>query len=413
MRDRALHDHALHNYAIHSIVPPRRGNKMLENYFPQGLAEGQAFLGRKLQKKWLIKNIEQQCHTLLIAPRRFGKTSLVINVLKKLDIPNYELNFHLIVSAESVERKVIEAAQKIINQVVSSPESKLRTIQEFLSRAKKKWTIGFKDIVELELEPNNNTSIPDNIFTALQLLEDLLDKKQKKAVIFIDEIQELEKIEENFQIEGALRDFAQRAKCVTFIFSGSNRRLLVDMFNNREKPLYELSDQMTLDKIDSKVYSTYLHKISKKTWRKELTQPTIDKILELTDRHPRRVYNLCFYLWRLHEEGKNPPDTDDVEKAWQYLLENRLRNVRSSLSSLNNGQLKVLVYISLSQGKELSGQKTQRQLELAGSTITRTLKALEELDYVENINNQYKIIDPLVKDILSRYERGIIGSISL
>lgn len=119
---------------------------MIEQYFPQGIAYEQAFLGREEEKLWLKKNIDQMCHTLLIAPRRFGKTSLILNVLEELKLPFSELNFHLIVSEKSVEKKVIETALNIINQFVSTPEYKLKVVRSFLSRAKKKWTIGFKDL---------------------------------------------------------------------------------------------------------------------------------------------------------------------------------------------------------------------------------------------------------------------------
>lgn len=381
---------------------------MITEYFPQGIASGAAFLGRELEKNWLEKNINQHYHTLLIAPRRFGKTSLVLEVLDKIKLPFSELNFHLIVSGRSVERKIIDGVLNIMNQIVSTPEYKLKVIRTFFSRAKKKWTIGFRDVIGLELLPNQDSDVADNIYTALLLLDHLLEKKKSKAVMFIDEIQELAKLQESFQIEGALRNFAQRSKKLIFIFSGSNRRLLIDMFNNREKPLYELCDQMTLHKISADIYGNYFNKIAKCTWGKKLSKEVIEKILALTQRHPRRVYNLCFYLWRLNEAEKSVPQEKSVEEAWDYFVAGRLKNTRDMLSSLSKGQIKILTYIALGHHEELSGQQAQRILNLASSSVSRLLKTLEELDYVEIQNNQVFIIDPLIKDVLKKYERGML-----
>ncbi len=382
---------------------------MSDEHFPQGIASGSAFLGREAEKTWLAKNIAQHCHTLLIAPRRFGKTSLVLTVLDRIRLPYSELNFHLIVSAKSVERKILDGVLSIMNQFISTPEYKLKVIRSFFARAKKKWTIGFKDIIGLELIPNEDSNVADNIYTALLLLDHLLEKKKSKAVMFIDEIQELTKIEESFQIEGALRDFAQRSKHLTFIFSGSNRRLLIDMFHNREKPLYELCDQMTLDKIPADIYAHYFNHVAKHTWGEKLPINVIDKILELTQRHPRRVYNLCFYLWRLNEEKKHLPNENSVEEAWSYFVAGRLKNTRDALSFLSRGQIKILTYVALGHREELSGQLAQRSLRLAGSSITRQLKVLEELDYVEVKNNVASIIDPLIQEVLKKYESGMLA----
>ena len=176
---------------------------MIENYFPQGLALGPAFIGRKAEKSWLLQNITQRHHTVLVAPRRFGKTSLVLNAFNAQKIPFCELNFHLIVSAKSVEKKVIDGVLNIMNQFVSTPEYKLKVMRSFFVRAKKKWSIGFKDIIGLELLPDEHSNSADNIYTALLLLDELLGKKKSKAVFFMDEMQELSKIAESFQIEGA------------------------------------------------------------------------------------------------------------------------------------------------------------------------------------------------------------------
>ncbi|MCD8524221.1 MAG: hypothetical protein LRY67_00150 [Gammaproteobacteria bacterium] len=172
---------------------------MIDDYFPQGLAFGKAFLGRETEKLWLSQNIKQRHHTVLVAPRRFGKTSLVLNVLSEQKIPFCELNFHLIVSAKSVEKKIIDGVLNIMNQFVSTPEYKLKVIRSFFTRAKKKWTIGFRDIIGLELIPDENSNSADNIYTALMLLDELLGKKKARLFFLLMKFKNYQKSKKVFK----------------------------------------------------------------------------------------------------------------------------------------------------------------------------------------------------------------------
>ena len=101
---------------------------------------------------------------------------------------------------------------------------------------------------------------PENILDALNALEHILVKKKQKAVLFIDEFQEIVKLPIGKAVEGAIRHFAQESKYLSLIFSGSNRHILLSMFVDRSRPLYQLCDRINLGRIDSKYYKEYLNK---------------------------------------------------------------------------------------------------------------------------------------------------------
>jgi AAA+ ATPase superfamily predicted ATPase len=144
---------------------------MLENYFPQGIAKGLSFIGRNNEMDWLSKNIMSGYHTLLLAPRRYGKTSLAINTLEILNIPYTEINFQLIVSSKAVEKKIIEGIQDLLKKIIPTPEQILKKIKLFFKNSKQRWHLGIKDFAYIELMPEKLDDAPGNILTALQLLE--------------------------------------------------------------------------------------------------------------------------------------------------------------------------------------------------------------------------------------------------
>lgn len=380
-----------------------------ENYFPLGIAKDKAFIGREQDEAWLQKNIEAGIHTLLLAPRRYGKSSLVLHTLKHNHTTFAELDLQLCRSAKSIEKKILRGVEQIIASAVSEKETILTTAKSFFKKNNKQWKIGIKGFVELTIEPERYDDIAENILTGLQFLETVLSHENKKAVIFIDEIQEIIPIESSAEIQGAIRHFAQKAAHVVFIFSGSNRRMLRHMFNDNTMPLYQLCDVITLDKIAEKFYIHYLRKISEITWNTLISDEAITAIIQLSERHPRRIYNLCLYLWRLTNIQKGKPTAESVKLAWKKLISADLRGVRYALSQRNTSQLKVLSYIALQNRSELTSKDTQHATNLSATAIQNALHKLEEDDLIERDDaGIYHIIDPVIRATLTYYEKELM-----
>ena len=174
--------------------------------------------------------------------------------------------------------KLLKGVRDLIQQVSDTPEQWFKTLRNYFNRLNKKWIIGIKGFY-LELQPNDHSSIAENILDALNALEYILKKQNKKAILFIDEFQEIIKIKEGLAIEGAIRHFAQESKHLVFIFSGSNRHMLQSMFGDRTRPLYNLCDRLNLDRIDSSYYKKYLGYVSQKTWGEPIKRQFFDKII--------------------------------------------------------------------------------------------------------------------------------------
>lgn len=379
-----------------------------ESYFPLGIAKGQAFIGRAEDAEWLNKNIEAGIHTLLLAPRRYGKSSLILHVLENKKLDFVEIDLQLCRTGKSVEMKLLRGVEDIITAAIKEKDKVLQTAKSFFSKSRKQWNIGLKGFIQVRIEPDKYDDVAENILTALHFLEAALSDEDKKAVIFIDEMQKIMHLEESEEIQGAIRHFAQKSKRVHFIFSGSSRGLLRQMFNDNAKPLYQLCDNLTLGKIKEEHYLSYIKKVAKKTLNLQLSDNVVHKIIDLSERHPRRIYNLCLYFWRLMESRKKEPDETSVLEAWNKLILSEAKGMRYFLSKLNNSQLKVLAYLSLKANKELTSKEAQGITDLSASAISKALQNLEE-DLIErHEENGYHIIDPLIKGVITLYENELL-----
>lgn len=376
----------------------------IETYFPIGIVTKEAFIGRKEPANWLMQNTQNGIHTLILAPRRYGKSSLAINALKQIKYPFSEMDLQLCRTAEAIESKLIRSIETLISSIFKEKQTFLKIAEKFFKQSNKKWDIGLKGLVHVSIEPQNHQSPADNIVTALELLDVAATQINQPVIIFIDEIQEITELDESLEIQGAIRHFAQKAKKVCFVFSGSNRRLLIHMFDDSKMPLYQLCDKIILERIPAKDYQVYIQKVAVKTWGSKLDPAIIDSILLLTERHPRRTYNLCLYVWRLCMIKNASPTEKDIQAGWDKLIGIEQRGVRSFLSKLSTVQLKTLAYIAIHSGKELRGQKAILKINASAAAITKALQNLEDQDLIGQEDNTFFIIDPVVKTVLERAE---------
>lgn len=379
-----------------------------EEYFPLGLADGKAFLGRESEQRLLEKNIEANRHTLLLSPRKYGKSSLVKHVLNKTHYPATDIDFFLVASAKSVESKILKGIRYLIKSLSDTPEYFLKVLTNYFRKANKQWTVGIKGL-QLELIPDQYSDAQENILDALNALEYILAKKKQKAVLFIDEVQEIAKIEGNTTLEGAIRHFAQQAKYLMLIFSGSQRHMLEHMFGDSDRPLYDLCEKIYLERLHPNIYQSYLNHVSQLTWEKPLAQNAFDKIIALTECHPKVVYILCKKLWDYCVNNETIPSEKIVDHVWHNYIKEKLKDTRGALLKLSKGQIKIITYIALGEFTNLSGKKAQRHLDMSSSAIVQALSSLEQIDIIERQpSSHFRLIDPIIKATLAAYNRDYI-----
>lgn len=375
---------------------------ILDSDFPLGIASGEAFIGRHQEIKRLGINIQRRVHTLLLSPRRYGKTSLVRKVLSIESYPWIEIDFFIAQNEFSIEQKFLKGVQTLISQI-DTAEHWMNGLINYFKNANKTWTVGIRG-VQLELIPENHKDIPENILEALNALEYVLNKKKKLAVIFLDEFQEMANVPNSLAIEGAIRHFAQSSRQVVFVFSGSSRHMLKHLFSDKTRPLFALCDEINLERIPAEEYRTYINKVARKTWKKNLSEDAFDQIMQLTECHPKYVYNLCMRVWEHYAEMNRIPTGEDIKEIWEKLLNEKLKDLREILAKRSAGQIKILSYIALGNISELTGQLAQSKLGMSSSAIVQSLQILDRDDYVEKLtDNSYQIIDPLLKATLMQY----------
>ncbi|MBY0544524.1 MAG: hypothetical protein K2Q14_03125 [Gammaproteobacteria bacterium] len=371
--------------------------KHIEAYFPQGLALGANFCNRTVEKKRLQENIQTARSTLIISPRRYGKTSLVIQVLQKMAISYANIDLFSELNEIDVQNRILSAVGDILYSLESTPKKAFAFITDFFSDLSISFSIAN---AKISMQFSRSQKSPaKTILDVLKKLDEVLISKKKKAVLFFDEFQKISQISPSGTIEGSIRHIAQESSSIVFIFSGSNRHLLHIMFDDRAKPLYKLCDRLILDRIANDEYISFIGEKFKTKWNSPLPINIIASILSLTEQHSYYVNVLCHKLW-LEEDF---PTENKVEEIWHAYAMEEKSNVLHELDLLSANQSKMLIALA-KYSPEMSplSKEFTSITKFSMSSASQALKVLEKMDYIAKINdNTYYIIDPLIKYIFA------------
>ena len=296
----------------------------MNELFPLGVATGKAFLDRDAERSRLHANINTGIHTWLSAPRRYGKTSLVTQVTLELQrgrrrsaqrVRTATVDLLVCHDAGTVETATLHAVGRILGDILPARAK----VAAYLRQT-------FKNVAAELVMAADGPRVRFRITTGqtIALTEALLGLDQvaadhgHRAVVIIDEFQQLSGFKAAGRgIEGAIRHAAQSARCVSYVFMGSERGLLSQQFEQPDRPLYMLCERLILDRIPAEPYRAYLKRASKLQWSKAIDRDVQNRILTRTERHPYYLNTLCRELWRADEA----PNATVVDQTWERYVD--------------------------------------------------------------------------------------------
>jgi len=196
------------------------------------------FCNRKRELKELRVYAEGRANVVLFSPRRYGKTSLVRRVQKDLANKGAVVifaDFFGVASVEDVASRLAKAVFVITHRKDPLWKSALRAMKSFRPVLKPDPSGG----ISLSVEPSGAAK------SGLQLLEETMDSLREfvtatKSLVHValDEFQEIVTLKEALQIEGLMRTQIQRQQA-SYFFIGSRRRILLGIFNERQRPFFQ------------------------------------------------------------------------------------------------------------------------------------------------------------------------------
>ncbi|MDO8953960.1 MAG: hypothetical protein Q7V63_03830 [Gammaproteobacteria bacterium] len=339
----------------------------------------------------MAENINGVNHTVIVAPRRYGKSSLVNEVIHENDVPHTWIDLLTVSSGDEVTSKIIKGVSQLIFQLSSDVKKLQLQVQKFFKSLNPEITIGLLgQSMTLHFNDEHSAAIEEILIGLDKYAQDM----GKTAVIVFDEFQQICEFKESAKIEAMIRHAVERSKAITYIFSGSNRHLLADMFSSSHRPLYRLCQVMTIDRIVEADYYPFLQNVAREKWSKALSEETLRKIMFYTERHSFYINALCNKLWK----QDNIPNEEDVTSSWDWYVNTHKSIIVSDLIDLSLNQKKLVSILAESPTTEVFGIDFLVKTNLSTSSIKQALEVLIKKDIVyKNEAGQYQLLDPGVK----------------
>ncbi len=361
-----------------------------------GVVAGEAFCNRKVELADLRRAAEDAEKLFVYSQRRLGKTSLLLHVLD--DLPRRKfIGIYVDLWPTESETSFAAGTAKAISQASASTATRMLEIaKELFSRLvpsvsvndEGKPTISFGAVTprrsELELEE------------VLQAPHRLAAREKRRVVVVFDEIQRILEYESDF-VERKLRSVIQHQAEVCYVFLGSRKHLIRQMFLERSRPLYRSAGHYPLGPISEEHWLGFIRDRFEEAG-KSIDDDTIQEICRLTQGHPFYTQHLCHVLWE-RTEVRGRATVHSIQSALNILLD-RERFAYSTLwESLTAHQRRFMTGVAREPTgvRPFSGAFTRRYGLRSASNAQRASQALLKRDLVDPENGSFVISDRFLR----------------
>ena len=363
--------------------------KLQNPFVTGGYISTEYFCDREIETGQLLKSIRNGNNVTLISTRRMGKSGLIHHCFNNAEITkNYTTFFVDIYATKSLNDFVFLLSKNIFNQLKSTSrkalESFLITLKSlrpeisFDDRGIPSLALGIGDIHKPEISL-------DEIFQ-------FLNASAKPCIVAIDEFQQITKYPEA-NTEALLRTFIQRSPQTRFIFSGSQRHIMGEMFNSAARPFFASASMMHLGAIGKQKYIEFSQRHFRRCNR-EITAETVEKIYDSFDGITWYMQKTLNTLFGETAEGSSC-GVERVEDIIRFIIDSNKYTYSENMFRLPDKQGRLLISIA-KDGKVLaptSSDFVKKHNLLSASSIQAALKGLIEKEFVTRDEQGYAVYD--------------------
>lgn len=360
-------------------------------FVTKGYAGPEYFCDRVEETKRLVELTTNGNNIALISPRRVGKTDLIHHCFQQPELKEKYYTFHIDIYATASLRDFVNVfGQTILNEL--KPKGRvvwegflniLRSIRSEITYDINNfptWSIGLGNI--------------ENPMVTLDEIFQYLGQADRPCIIAIDEFQQITRYAEAHNIEAMLRTYIQRCNNATFIFSGSKRHLMGEIFTSPSRPFYQSVLVMNLKPISVEKYTEFA-KMQFDRYGKSIEDEAVVAVYERFDAVTsclQRILNVLFL--KTLPGGKCTCDM--VDDAINYILDMFSETYQDLLERIPEKQREVFIAIAKEgKAKAITGKTFIKKHHLqTSSVINAAVRGLLEKDFITVDKGIYTIYDP-------------------
>jgi len=364
------------------------------NPFKYGqVVSGADFCQRPDIQKQLTSQIKSGQNGVVYGERRIGKTSLIYETLTN---SSKRRMLHI----DLMEVKSLEDLHARIAKAILSMEQCSGSLEKIFSLL-----AGLRPVLSLDPytgQPAFSIDAPTkNAPSSIEGLLDLIEKlnQKKPLAVFIDEFQDILNLPDANHTFALLRGKIQFHTDIPYLFAGSIRNAMRDIFTNPDNPFFKSALPLEVGALDPKPFSKFLQQKFAKG-KRSITPELLEQIFELTDHVAGDVQELCAALWETTPIGATL-DTPALGNALIRIYAQEAKGYESTMTLLTALQVKCLIGLARMGGDApYSKQFLQSTGITTPASTTKALTRLIKLKIIFKHQKSYRFTNPFFKNWL-------------
>lgn len=362
--------------------------------FTFGVAtSGDNFTDREKETARLLSNFSHGVNTVLISPRRWGKTSLVKKVCKLAQSDRLKIVYLDIFTCRSNREFYDAFAAAVLKQTASKLDELIENARTFLSRISPRFTIGPDPMSDFSVSLELNAK-SDDVDEILTLPERIAQKKGVRIVVCIDEFQQIAEFKDSKTFQKRLRTVWQHQTAVSYCLFGSKKHLMNELFEKKSLPFYKFGDTMYLPKISSTDWISYICERFESTG-KRISEELAGRICGAVDNHSSYVQQLAWLVWI---QTKDTATDQDFTLAHQDLIDQNTPLFEKQTENLSAYQMNFLrALVDGVHGEFTTAEVLQKYNLGSSANVSIVKRALIKKELIETEGRQIHLADPVMK----------------
>lgn len=361
----------------------------MKNPFVFGIeVSGKQFTDRKDEVSEIKSDLLSGQSVIVYSPRRYGKTSLVKKILEELknEAVTVYIDIYPITSKEGLFETF---AGKVTSSAFTKIDEMINAAREILPDVSPKISVKYES-AEIEFSITGKEKEREKIFPEyMDVPQKIAEKKNKRVIVAFDEFQEIKRLDGD-EIERVMRSHFQSQRNVSYIFSGSKKHMMEDIFENKNKPFFRFGKHISLKKIPEKEFSEFIKNNFRSTGINAGDEIT-EHILNLTQCHPHYTQQICHEIWyAVSAKEKRKISTEDVFEAVEKVLINQNDAYLSIWDAATKGERAVLIALASGETSFFSSKTIEEYNMISQSHAQRSLEGLERKEVIEKVNGKYE-----------------------
>ena len=355
------------------------------------------FCDREVETEQIIEYLNNDRNITLISPRRLGKTGLIYRIFEEIgerqkDTETFYLDISSSQSLEDFIKLLAESVARVLKRQnkISSFFKALGGIRPLLSYD------ALTGAPEVSITYRNDI---DKTLTLKGIFQ-YLERHNKRVVLAIDEFQQIREYE-MVNMEALLRTYIQPLHNVRFIFCGSKKHTMTDIFSNAKKPFYESTTFVPLGKLDILVYEKFITNLFLANG-KTIDPESVEHIIAWTRDHTFYTQMLCNEVFLRSSVSVTTTDILEAERRILDANRDRFLELQRLLTVAQWKLLKAIAKEGCIQ-HPTSSSFIQKYHLGSGAAVSKNVKSLVEKELILVENDGSKDTYCIYNVFLSRY----------